>query len=216
MVKNTKTKKAIDACRKAVVAFQAAMADGRHGAVRNLVLGGAGLLHLEPGDPWPVLLRLAAAAELAFDVVDRRAQGPLERLASRVRQIQHDIARPRGLLTTRTTASRVELDTCLDLAGEVAAVIDLAEQQTPKKDRQHANGTLDERALQKAKRWQQEGRAWGPTELAKELGTYPPNLTGDRKGKPRCPLFFAFWQAVQQQRLEAKVDRHVRLPRGRK
>jgi hypothetical protein len=73
--------------------------------------------------------------------------------------------------------------------------------------RKHAGGTLDERALATAKRWQADGRAWTVTELAAKLETYPACLTGKRGRKPRCPLFAEFWNQVQLQRADAKQQR---------
>lgn len=87
----------------------------------------------------------------------------------------------------------------------------------PRKAQQHAKGSLDERAVARAKQWQRDParQNWTVADLAKTLGTYPANLIGQPKGKPRCPVFFDYWQDVQAQRAREKLTRHGRLERGR-
>jgi hypothetical protein len=86
----------------------------------------------------------------------------------------------------------------------------------------HACNTLDERAVALLKRWQKdESRRdrWSIDELAKELGTYRQNLTGKRKGAPRCPVFFDLWASLGQLRKERRMERRSQsspsLPRCR-
>lgn len=99
-----------------------------------------------------------------------------------------------------------------ELRGRLIEFIDLALGRRSRKSaepRKHANGTLDERALKRAKEWQRERSDWTVTELAKAEGSSRSALLSRRSknGLPKCPLFVAFWNEVQLQRAEAKRER---------
>ena len=79
-----------------------------------------------------------------------------------------------------------------------------AQRERPKR------ASLDMRALAEAKKLQAEGVDWGPTEVAKRIKSSRSSLLGKKNGQPRCPDFAAYWFAVQQQRLERKLERDER------
>jgi hypothetical protein len=77
----------------------------------------------------------------------------------------------------------------------------------PSKNKGHAKGTLDERAVSLAKAWQQKRPGWTLKELAKSLGSSPQALQNKyRDGRPKCPLISEFWNDVQLQKEESKMN----------
>lgn len=70
--------------------------------------------------------------------------------------------------------------------------------------------SLDARALAEAKRLQKLGGDWGPTDVARAIGSDRSSLQGKRGRKPRCPEFSEFWFAVSQQRERERAQRRER------
>ncbi len=103
------------------------------------------------------------------------------------------------------------------LVDLVDAIVGIAEARPA---RQHARGTLDERAVALLKMWLAAERRFTLDEIATQLGTKRQSLTGKvRGGRPRCPLFLELWnewRSLHAQRRRELAERTAPVPRARR